>query len=64
MRPAAWRSTSSISSTAARNRTSSTTRSCIVEYENGVRASFNLCMFSPMFYEEMVLCGDEGRLKV
>ena len=36
----------------------------IVEYENGVRASFNLCMFSPMFYEEMVLCGDLGRLKV
>ena len=28
-----------------------------------MRASFNLCMFSPMFYEEMVLCGDEGRLK-
>lgn len=21
-------------------------------------------MFSPMFYEEMVICGDEGRLKV
>ncbi|MCX6028702.1 MAG: Gfo/Idh/MocA family oxidoreductase [Chloroflexi bacterium] len=35
----------------------------IVTYENGVRASFNLCMFSPMFYEELVLCGDEGRLK-
>ncbi len=29
-----------------------------------VSASFNLCMFSPMFYEEMVLCGDDGRLKV
>ena len=36
----------------------------IVNYANGVRASFNLCMFSPMFYEEMVLCGDDGRLKV
>jgi hypothetical protein len=36
----------------------------IVTYANGVRASFNLCMFSPMFYEEMVLCGDDGRLKV
>jgi myo-inositol 2-dehydrogenase / D-chiro-inositol 1-dehydrogenase len=36
----------------------------IVNYENGVRASFNLCMFAPMFYEELVLCGDEGRLKV
>ena len=35
----------------------------VVTYENGVRASFNLCMFSPMFYEELVLCGDEGRLK-
>lgn len=34
-----------------------------VIYENGVRANFNLCMFSPMFYEELVLCGDEGRLK-
>ena len=34
-----------------------------VIYENGIRASFNLCMFSPMFYEEIVLCGDEGRLK-
>jgi predicted dehydrogenase len=36
----------------------------IVNYANGVSASFNLCMFSPMFYEEMVLCGDDGRLKV
>lgn len=35
-----------------------------VEYENGVRASFNLCMFSPLFYEELILCGDAGRLKV
>ncbi len=35
----------------------------VVTYENGVRGSFNLCMFAPMFYEEMVLCGDEGRLK-
>lgn len=35
----------------------------IVEYENGIRANFNLCMFSPMIYEELVLCGDEGRLK-
>jgi predicted dehydrogenase len=34
-----------------------------VIYENGVRASFNLCMFAPMFYEELLLCGDEGRLK-
>lgn len=35
-----------------------------IVYENGVQANFNLCMFSPMFYEEMVICGDEGRLKV
>jgi predicted dehydrogenase len=34
-----------------------------VVYENGVRASFNLCMFAPMFYEEITLCGDSGRLK-
>ncbi len=35
----------------------------VVTYENGVRASFNLCMFAPMFYEELILCGDEGWLK-
>ncbi|MEZ4608220.1 MAG: Gfo/Idh/MocA family oxidoreductase [Deinococcales bacterium] len=35
----------------------------IVNYHNGVRASFNLCMFAPMFYEELTICGDEGRLK-
>lgn len=34
-----------------------------VMYENGVRASFDLCMFSPVFHEELVLCGDEGRLR-
>ncbi|MFP3126131.1 Gfo/Idh/MocA family oxidoreductase [Ectobacillus funiculus] len=34
-----------------------------VLYENGVRTNFNLCMFSPTFYEEMVICGDGGRLK-
>ncbi len=34
-----------------------------VTYENGIRANFNLCMFAPMFYEELILCGDEGRLK-
>lgn len=34
-----------------------------VVYANGVRASFDLCMFSPMLYEEIVVCGDEGRLK-
>jgi predicted dehydrogenase len=35
----------------------------IVTYENGVRANFNLCMFSPLFYDELIVCGDEGRLK-
>ena len=34
-----------------------------VTYENGVRGGFNLCMFAPLNYEELVLCGDEGRLK-
>lgn len=34
-----------------------------VSYENGIKASFNLCMFAPMFYEEITLCGDEGYLK-
>lgn len=34
-----------------------------VIYKNGIRASFNLCMFAPMLYEEIILCGDEGRLK-
>jgi predicted dehydrogenase len=34
-----------------------------VVYQNGVRASFNLCMFAPMFYEEISICGDEGYLK-
>ena len=35
----------------------------IVTYANGIRAGFNLCMFAPLFYEELILCGDEGRLK-
>lgn len=35
----------------------------IVTYENGVVATFHLCMFAPMFYEELVICGSEGRLK-
>lgn len=34
-----------------------------IVYENGIRAGFNLCMFSPMFYEELTVCGDEGHLK-
>ncbi len=35
----------------------------IITYENGVTANFNLCMFAPMFYEELVVCGDLGRIK-
>lgn len=35
----------------------------IVTYANGVTANFNLCMFAPMVYEELVICGDEARLK-
>lgn len=34
-----------------------------VVYENGINTNFNLCMFAPMFYEELTLCGDEGRLR-
>ena len=33
-----------------------------VIYENDIRANFTLCMFAPMLYEELILCGDEGRL--
>jgi predicted dehydrogenase len=35
----------------------------VIEYENGVRGSFSLAMFLPMFYEEAVICGDIGRLR-
>jgi predicted dehydrogenase len=34
-----------------------------VEYANDIQASFNLCMFAPMYYEEIILVGDQGRLK-
>lgn len=34
-----------------------------VVYDNGIIANFTLCMFSPMFYEEIMICGDEGRIK-
>lgn len=34
-----------------------------VVYKNGIRASFNLCMFAPLFHEEIIICGDEGWLK-
>ncbi len=35
----------------------------VIDYKNGVRANFGLCMFAPLFYEELVVCGDEGRLR-
>ncbi len=34
----------------------------VIDYENGVRGNFTLNMFSPHFYEELVICGDRGRL--
>lgn len=34
-----------------------------VNYENGVKGQFSLCMFAPMFYEELTVCGDEGRVR-
>ena len=39
------------------------TAAVIVEYENGVIANFNLCMYAPMFREQIVLCGSEGRIE-
>lgn len=35
----------------------------IVEYENGIKCNFNLCMFAPMFYEEITILGTKGRLQ-
>lgn len=35
----------------------------VINYENGVRGNFNLCMFAPMFSEELTVCGDEGRIR-
>jgi len=34
----------------------------LIDYENGIRASFTLNMFCPDFNEEMIVCGDLGRL--
>lgn len=34
-----------------------------VDYENGATGAFSLNMFSPSFYEELIVIGDEGRLK-
>lgn len=35
----------------------------IVNYANGIRASFNLCMFAPVFHEELTILGDDGYLR-
>ena len=34
----------------------------VIEYANGVRANFTLNMFCPHFYEELVVCGSNGRV--
>jgi predicted dehydrogenase len=36
----------------------------IVDYANGVTGSLSLCMFIPGSYEELTVCGDQGRLQV
>jgi len=35
----------------------------IIKYENGISGLFNLCMFAPNYYEEIILVGDEGSIK-
>ena len=35
----------------------------IISYANGVKARFDLCMFAPMIYEELIICGSHGHLK-
>ncbi len=34
-----------------------------IEYENGVIGGFALCMFAPGMREELIVCGDVGRLQ-
>ncbi|MFK8054243.1 MAG: Gfo/Idh/MocA family protein [Woeseiaceae bacterium] len=36
--------------------------SVIVDYENGIQATFMLSMFCPNFSEDLTLCGETGRL--
>ncbi len=36
--------------------------SVIIDYANGVQATFSLCMFCPNFEEDLTLCGDLGRI--
>ncbi|MEM7079088.1 MAG: Gfo/Idh/MocA family oxidoreductase [Pseudomonadota bacterium] len=35
----------------------------IIDYANGVMGTFSLCMHVPGSYEELVVCGDAGRLQ-
>ncbi len=39
------------------------TATVLINYENGVRANFELNMFTPNFHEELIICGDLGRLR-
>ncbi len=34
----------------------------VIDYANGIRANFTLNMFCPEFHEELIICGDQGRL--
>ena len=34
-----------------------------IVYQNGIKANFNLCMFAPLFHEEIVICGNQGRIQ-
>ena len=34
----------------------------VIDYANGIRANFTLNMFCPEFHEELIICGDRGRL--
>ena len=36
--------------------------SVVIDYDNGVLGQFSLCMFVPGSREELVVCGDRGRL--
>ena len=35
----------------------------LIEYENGMHGVFHLCMFAPLFSEEIIMLGDAGRLR-
>ena len=34
-----------------------------IEYENGIQAGFQICMYPPCFQEDLTICGDEGRIR-